>query len=103
MILLLKINLSFDRKNFMFVKIVSIVDEKWEQLKFLNVEYQKNLALLKYPKRLISRTIFHPDGVSMESGKKEVETFRYLFSIDFWLLGTHFRQCNSVCLFQKLE
>lgn len=86
--LLLQSILSFDRKNFTFVKILSIVDEIWELLKFLSVEYQKNLALLKYPKRLISRIIFQPDGVSMGSGEKEVETFRYLFSIDFWLLGT---------------
>ena len=35
--------------------MLSIVDEIWELLKFLSVEYQKNLALLKYLKRLISR------------------------------------------------
>ena len=67
-----------NRKNFTFVKRVSIVDEKWEQLKFLNSEHQRNLALLKYLKKLISRTIFHPDGASMEYGEKEVNIFRHL-------------------------
>jgi hypothetical protein len=101
--LLLQTNLSFDRKNFTFVKIPSIVDEIWELLKFLSVEYQKNLALLKYQKRLISRTIFHPDGVSMGSGEKEVETFRYLFFHRFLAFGHTFQAINFVVFLKKLE
>jgi len=89
--LLLQDILSFDRKNFTFVKILSIVDEIWEQLKFLSVEYQKNLALLKYPKRLISRTIFPQDGASMGYGKKEVEMFRYLSFHRFLVVGHTFQ------------